>query len=114
MDDDGFLFIVDRLEDMFTTGCGDIYPREIEEVIYGIDLIEKVTIIDTRDEVRGATVTAIVKDRDGETVSADDIRRACKRELDSHEVPDRIEFVEEFPRTATGKIDRIMLRDRFG
>ncbi|WP_254857582.1 class I adenylate-forming enzyme family protein [Natronomonas gomsonensis] len=114
MDGDGFLFVVDRLEDMFTTGCGDIYPREIEEVIYAVDPVEKVAIIDTRDEVRGATVTAIVKPRSGESVSETDIRGACKDELESHEVPDRIEFVEAFPRTATGKLDRITLRDRFG
>ncbi|WP_178916006.1 AMP-binding protein [Natronomonas gomsonensis] len=114
MDDDGFLFVVDRLEDMFTTGCGDIYPREIEEVIYEVDPVEKVAIIDTRDEVRGATVTAIVKPRRGESVSEADIRGACEDELESHEVPDRIEFVETFPRTATGKLDRITLRDRFG
>ena len=114
MDEDGFLFVVDRLEDMFTTGCGDIYPREIEEVIYEADPVEKVAIIDTRDEVRGATVTAIVKLRDGESVSATAIRRACEAELESHEVPDRIEFVDHLPRTATGKLDRISLRDRFG
>ena len=113
MDEDGFLFVVDRLEDMFTTGCGDIYPREIEAVIYGIDPVESVAIIDTRDEVRGATVTAVVKLRTGESVSADDVRAVCERELESHEVPDRVEFVDELPRTTTGKLDRVTLRERF-
>lgn len=112
-DEDGFLFVVDRLEDMFTTGCGDIYPREIEDVIYGIDPVENVAIIDTRDEVRGATVTAVVKPRAGESVTAADVRGVCERELESHQVPDRVEFVEAFPRTATGKLDRVALRDRF-
>lgn len=113
-DEDGFLYVVDRFEDMFTTGCGDIYPREIEEVIYGIDSVEKVAIIDAKDDVRGATVTAIIKPRDGTTVLESRVKRACERELESHEVPDRIELVEEFPRTATGKVDRVTLRDRFG
>lgn len=113
LDDEGFLFVVDRLEDMFTTGCGDIYPREIEAVIYGIDPVQKVAIVDTKDHVRGATVTAVVKCRREESVSADAIRQVCERNLESHEVPDRIEFVESFPRTATGKIDRVTLRDRF-
>ncbi|QLD90055.1 acyl--CoA ligase [Natronomonas salina] len=113
MDEDGFLFVVDRLEDMFTTGCGDIYPREIEEVIYGIDPVENVAIVDTRDEVRGATVTAVLKLRDGGSVSADDVRAVCERELESHEVPDRVEFVDELPRTTTGKLDRVTLRERF-
>ncbi|WP_226003926.1 class I adenylate-forming enzyme family protein [Natrinema salinisoli] len=112
-DGDGFLFVVDRIEDMFTTGCGEIYPREIEEVIYEIDPVQKVAIIDTKDDVRGATVTAIVERRSEGTVSAADIERTCHRELESHEVPDRIEFVGDFPRTATGKIDRVSLREQF-
>lgn len=113
MDDDGFLFVVDRREDMFTTGCGDVSPREIEDVIYAIEPVEKVAIIDTKDDVRGATVTAIVACRAGASVSKTQIKRACERELRSHEVPDRVEFVDEIPQTATGKIDRSTLRDRF-
>ncbi|WP_415087529.1 AMP-binding enzyme [Natronomonas sp.] len=65
-----------------------------------------VAIIDARDEVRGATVTAIIKPRTGESLTAEDVRRACEAELESHEVPERVEFVESFPRTATGKLDR--------
>ncbi|WP_435077841.1 class I adenylate-forming enzyme family protein [Halococcus sp. AFM35] len=114
MDDDGFLFVVDRIEDMFTTGCGDVSPREIEAVIYAIDPVQKVAIIDRTDDVRGAAVVAIVTRRSEESVSAADIKRACERELQSHEVPDRVVFVEEFPRTATGKVDRGALRSEFG
>ncbi|WP_254839187.1 class I adenylate-forming enzyme family protein [Natronomonas marina] len=114
MDEAGFLFVVDRLENMFTTGCGDIYPREIEGVIHEIDAVEQVAIVDTRDEVRGATVTAVVKTRGEASVSAADVRRRCEGRLESHEVPDRVEFVDSFPRTATGKLDRVRLRDRFG
>jgi long-chain acyl-CoA synthetase len=114
MDDDGFLFVVDRIEDMFTTGCGDVSPREIEAVIYAIDPVQKVAIIDRPDDVRGATVTAIVTRRSEQSVSAADIKRACERELQSHEVPERVVFVEEFPRTATGKVDRGALRSEFG
>jgi long-chain acyl-CoA synthetase len=114
MDEDGFLFVVDRLEDMFTTGCGDISPRKIEEVIYEIDPVQKVAIIDTTDDVRGATVMTIVKRRSEGSVSAADIKRACERELASHEVPERVVFVEEFPYTATGKVDRSALRSQFG
>jgi len=112
-DEDGFLYVVDRYEDMFTTGCGDVYPREIEEVIYGVPAVEKVAIIDTKDDIRGATVTAVVKTRAGESITAARIQRACRSELESHEVPDRVEFVDAVPRTATGKVDRISLRDRF-
>ena len=113
MDDDGFVHIVDRLEDMFTTGCGDVYPHEIEEVIYGINTIQQVAIIDSTDDLRGTTITAIVKCRD-ESVSADEIKRVCESRLESHEVPDRVTFVDSFPRTATGKLDRGSLRNEFG
>jgi acyl-CoA synthetase (AMP-forming)/AMP-acid ligase II len=113
MDEDGFLFLVDRLEDMFTTGCGDVYPQEIEAVIYGVDAVEKVAIVDRKDKDRGATVTAIVKARRGESVSEAEIERACRGALESYEVPDAVEFVDEFPRTATGKVDRVALQDRF-
>lgn len=113
-DDDGFLYVVDRIEDMFTTGCGNVYPRRIEAVIYGLDPVERAAVIDTRDDVRGATVTALVKCREGATVDPDAIRRACARDLESHEVPDRIEFVDDLPRTPTGKLDRVALRRRFG
>lgn len=114
MDDEGFLFVVDRIEDMFTTGCGDISPRKIEEVIYEIDAVQNVAIIDTTDDVRGATVTTIVKPRSEGSVSATTIKRACERELASHEVPERVVFVDEFPHTATGKVDRGALRSQFG
>jgi long-chain acyl-CoA synthetase len=113
-DPDGFLYVVDRLEDMFTTGCGDIYPREIEEVIYRLDGVETVAIVDTKDDVRGATITALVKPRSEGSVTADAVRAACEAELADHEVPERVEFVDSFPTTATGKIDRGSLRDRFG
>lgn len=113
LDADGFLFVVDRLADMFTTGCGDIYPREIEKVIYGIDPVQQVAIVDTKDHVRGATVTAVVECRRGASVSADAVREVCERNLEPHEVPDRVEFVDSFPWTATGKLDRVSLRDRF-
>ena len=114
MDEEGFLFVVDRIEDMFTTGCGDITPREIEEVIYEIEPVQKVAIIDSRDDVRGATVTALVTRRSEGSVTAEEIKRACEQALESHEVPERVEFLDDFPRTATGKIDRAALRDRYG
>ena len=114
MDDEGFLFVVDRIEDMFTTGCGDITPRKIEAVIHELPSVRKVAIIDSRDDVRGATVTALVEHRSEGAVSAGEIKRACEQALESHEVPERVEFVDELPQTATGKIDRAALRDRFG
>jgi len=111
LDEDGYLHVVDRLADMFTTGCGDVHPREIESVIYGLDGVEAVTVVDSRDEVRGTTVAAVVQPRAGADLDDATVVRACERDLADHEVPDRVVFVDEFPTTATGKIDRQRLRD---
>jgi long-chain acyl-CoA synthetase len=111
VDEDGFLHVVDRLADMFTTGCGDVHPREIESVIYGLDAVESVAVVDSRDDVRGTTVTAVVRTREGADLDGGTVVRTCERELADHEVPDRVEFVDELPTTATGKVDRRRLRD---
>jgi long-chain acyl-CoA synthetase len=110
LDEDGF-HVVDRLADMFTTGCGDVHPREIEAVIYGLDAVDSVAVVDSRDDVRGTTVTAVVRTREGASLDAERVIRACERDLADHEVPDRVEFVEDLPTTATGKVDRRRLRD---
>jgi long-chain acyl-CoA synthetase len=112
LDEDDHLFIVDRREDMFTTGCANVFPRKIEDVLYGIEEVVEAAVVDTSDELRGAVVTAIVTSTD--ELAPDQVKRVCGEHLDEHEVPQRIEFVEEIPRTVTGKIDRVALRDAFG
>ncbi|WP_368411808.1 AMP-binding enzyme [Haladaptatus halobius] len=102
-----------RLEDMFTTGCADVYPREIEETLYEIDQITGAAVIDTRDDLRSAVVTAVIT-QSSDNLTADQIRRICDDRLASHEVPQRIEFVNKIPTTAIGKVDRVALRERFG
>ncbi|WP_332898033.1 class I adenylate-forming enzyme family protein [Haladaptatus sp. CMSO5] len=113
LDDDGHLFIVDRREDMFTTGCANIYPREIEDVLYDIKGVSGAAIIDARDDLRGAVVTAIIT-RSSDDVTREDVRETCLSNLEEHEVPQRIEFVDEIPKTVTGKINRVSLRETFG
>ncbi|WP_440764519.1 class I adenylate-forming enzyme family protein [Natronorubrum sp. DTA7] len=112
LDDDGYLYVVDRREDMFTTGCANVFPREIEDVLYQIDQVAEAAIIDVTDDLRGAVVTAVIKRNDTD-LTAERVKETCRANLDDHEVPQRIEFVGDIPRTATGKIDRIELRDTF-
>lgn len=112
LDEDGYLYIVDRREDMFTTGCANVFPREIEETLYQIDRVVEVAVIDVTDDLSGALVTAIIK-RDDTDLTAERVKVECRANLDDHEVPQRIEFVDDIPRTATGKIDRVQLRDSF-
>lgn len=112
LDEDGHLYIVDRREDMFTTGCANVFPREIEAVLYEIDAVAEAAIIDVTDDLQGAVVTAII-DRTDTDLTEEAVKAECRDALDDHEVPQVIEFVDAIPRTPTGKIDRIELRDSF-
>ncbi|MDF9747770.1 class I adenylate-forming enzyme family protein [Natrinema salsiterrestre] len=112
LDDDGHLFVVGRRGDMFTVGCANVFPREIEEVLYEVDGVTGAAIIDVLDDRQGAVITAIVTRNSN--VSEARIREVCRARLGEHEVPEQIEFVDDIPRTATGKIDRVALGDMFG
>ncbi|WP_121743694.1 class I adenylate-forming enzyme family protein [Natronorubrum halophilum] len=112
LDKHGHLFVVGRRGNMFTVGCANVYPREIEEVLYEIDGVTGAAIIDALDDRQGAVITAIVT-RDGDVTKAR-IREICTARLREHEVPERIEFVDDIPRTSTGKIDRVALENHFG
>ncbi|AQL44757.1 AMP-dependent synthetase (plasmid) [Halorientalis sp. IM1011] len=111
LDSDGHLFVVGRRGDMFSVGCANVFPREIEDVLYEIDGVSGAAIVDALDGRQGAVITAVLTSDGG--VSESHVRSVCNARLGDHKVPERIEFVEEIPRTATGKIDRTALRDRF-
>ena len=111
LDDDGSLFVVGRRGDMFSIGCANVFPREIEAVLYEIDGVSGAATVDAFDGRQGAVITAVLT-CDGD-VSESQVRAVCEDRLGDHEVPERIEFVDEIPRTATGKVDRTTLRDRF-
>ncbi|WP_129116304.1 class I adenylate-forming enzyme family protein [Halegenticoccus tardaugens] len=113
LDEDGYLFVVDRLEDMFTTGCANVSPRKIEEALYELDAIGEAAVIDTRDDLKGAVVTVVIV-RAGDDLTAEQVQTVCDERLEDYEVPQRVEFVEELPTTATGKVDRVALRKAYG
>ncbi|XVH33281.1 class I adenylate-forming enzyme family protein (plasmid) [Haloferacaceae archaeon DSL9] len=113
LDEDGHLFVVDRLEDMFTTGCANVSPREIEEALYELDAIGEAAVVDTRDDLKGAVVTVVIA-RTDDDLTAERVRTICDERLEDHEVPQRVEFVEELPTTATGKVNRVALREAYG
>lgn len=113
LDPDGHLFVVDRRADMFTTGCANVFPREIEDVLYDLEGVAGAAVVDARDDRRGAVVTAVVR-RTDDSLSADTVREICAERLEEHEVPQRVEFVDEIPTTATGKVDRTALREVVG
>ena len=111
MDADGHLFVEDRIDDMIITGGENVYPREIEDVIYELDGVVEVGVIGTPHDRLGETVTAVaVAD---ESVSGDDIEAHCRERLTDYKIPRRVEFVDELPKTSTRKIDKVSLREEF-
>ena len=112
MDGDGHLFVEDRLDDMIVTGGENVYPREVEDVIYELDGVVEVGVVGTPHDRLGEQVTAVVV-ADG-PVSAADVESICGERLADYKVPRSVEFVESVPKTSTRKVDKVALRDRFG
>lgn len=109
-DEDGYLYIVDRREDIFNTRIATIYPREIENVLNDIDKVVQSAVIGIPEDLRGSAIVAII-DRSDDDITAEEIIDICKLKLKESQVPKRVEFVNKIPRTATGKVDRATLRN---
>jgi long-chain acyl-CoA synthetase len=110
MDKDGFLFILDRKKDMLLCSGFNVYPREIDEVLYTNPKIAEACVIGVPDEKRGETVKAFVVLKPGETLTAQEITDYCKERLAPYKVPKIVEFIEQLPKTPVGKPDRKALR----
>src|SRR5205085_9105533 len=111
MDDEGYVRIVGRIKDMVIRGGENIYPREVEEFLYLHPAIADVQIVGVPDLKYGEEVLAWVKLKEGQTASADEIRDFCRDRIAHYKVPRYIKFVEEFPMTVTGKIQKYKIRD---
>ncbi|MBE7423762.1 MAG: fatty acid--CoA ligase [Zoogloeaceae bacterium] len=103
-DEDGFIYIHDRIKDMIISGGENIYPAEVESALFGFPVIADVAVIGVPDEKWGEAVKAIVVLKKGQTASADEIIAYAKERIASYKVPKSIDFVEALPRTATGKL----------
>ncbi len=110
MDEDGYFYIVDRKKDMIIAGGYNIYPREVDEVLYSHPKILEAATIGVPHEYRGETVKAFVVLRPGETATVEEITAFCKENLAVYKVPKIIEIRDELPKTAVGKILRKELR----
>lgn len=111
MDPDGYVNIVGRIKDMIIRGGENIYPREIEEYLYGHPAIEDVQVIGVPDEKYGEQVMAWVKLREGGEATGDDIRDFCRGRIAHFKVPRYVKFVDGFPMTVTGKIRKVEMRE---
>lgn len=109
MDSDGFFFIVDRKKEMIIAGGYNIYPREVEEVLYEHEKVKEAVCYGVPDEYRGETVKVAVVLKDGQTCSVEEITEYCKTKLAKYKVPKKIEFRQELPKSPVGKILRRVL-----
>ncbi|ABU59385.1 long-chain-fatty-acid--CoA ligase [Roseiflexus castenholzii] len=109
-DDDGFFFIKDRVKDMIIRGGFNVYPREIEEVLYGHPAIAEAAVIGVPDQALGEEVKAVVALKPGHTATETEIIEYCKERLAAYKYPRIVEIRETLPKTATGKILKRELR----
>jgi len=106
MDDDGFVFIVDRKKDLIKTSGFQVWPREIEEVISAHPAVLEVGVAGVPDPVKGEVAKAWVVLKPGEKATEDEVRAYCRQRLAPYKVPGRVEFRTELPKTMVGKILR--------
>jgi fatty-acyl-CoA synthase len=111
MDGDGYVNIVGRIKDMILRGGENIYPREVEEFLYTVSEIADVQVIGVPDLKYGEELMAWVKLRPGATSSPDALRAFCKGKIATYKIPRYWKFVESFPMTVTGKVQKYKMRE---
>ena len=112
LDDAGFCNIVGRIKDMVIRGGENIYPREIEEFLYAHPKVLDVQVVGIPDQRFGEELCAWIILREGERLSEDEVREYCKGQIAHYKIPRYIRFVDSFPMTVTGKIQKFLIRQR--
>lgn len=111
MDEKGYFYVVDRKKDMIIAGGFNIYPREIEEILYEHEAVQECVVAGIPDPYRGETVKAYIVLKEGKTVTDKELNTFCRKNLAAYKVPRFYEFRTELPKTAVGKILRRTLVD---
>jgi acyl-CoA synthetase (AMP-forming)/AMP-acid ligase II len=112
-DEKGYIFIVDRRKDMIVSGGENIYPREIEEVLYGHPAVSEVAVIGIPDSYWVERVHAVVTLKQGASVTGDELINFCKQRLARYKAPKSVEFVDALPKNPSGKILKKELREKY-
>lgn len=112
MDADGWFYLVDRKKDMINAAGYKVWPREVEDVLYGHPAVREAAVIGVPDEYRGETVKAYVSLKPGATATPDELVEHCRAQMAAYKYPRQVELVDELPKTTTGKILRRELRGR--
>jgi fatty-acyl-CoA synthase len=111
LDDEGFFYVVDRKKDMIVSGGENIYPREIEEVLYTHPDIAEAAVVGMSDATWGESGRAFIALKQGSSLTAQEVIDFCKQHLASYKKPKRVDFVNELPRNASGKVLKRKLRE---
>jgi len=112
VDEEGFFYVVDRIKDMIVSGGENIYPREIEEVLFSHPAIADAAVVGMPDPTWGESVRAFVVLRDGQHLDQEEVVAYCKKHLAGYKKPKRVDFVAAIPRNASGKALKRELRAR--
>ncbi|MDS0478615.1 long-chain fatty acid--CoA ligase [Natrinema sp. 1APR25-10V2] len=110
-DEDGFFYVVDREKHMIVTGGYNVYPREVEELLFEHEDVADAAVVGVPDERRGETVKAFIVPTPDAEATPEDIKQYCLENLAEYKHPREVEFVKELPRTTTGKVQKFELRD---
>jgi len=111
MDEDGYVYILGRVDDMIIRGGENVYPREIEEFLYTHPKIKEVQVVGVPHPEYGEEVAAFIQLKEGETATEEEIKEFCKQNIARYKVPKYIFFTSEWPMTASGKIQKYKLRE---
>jgi fatty-acyl-CoA synthase len=113
VDVDGFYYIVDRIKDMYVSGGENVYPAEVEDVLYQLPAITEAAIIGVPDPTWGETGLAVIVVNKGAGLTEAGVIGHCRERLARFKCPQKVVFIETLPRTATGKVHKPMLREIF-
>jgi long-chain acyl-CoA synthetase len=112
MDEDGYAYIVDRIKDMINVGGEKVFPSEVEDMMLTHPKIKDLVVVGIPEDLKGEAPKAFIQLQEGKTATEQEIREFCKAKMAPYKVPVAVEFVEEIPRSASGKAMRRMLRDK--
>ena len=110
VDEEGYIYIVDRLKDMYISGGENVYPAEVEGVIFEHPAVAQVAVVGVPDEKWGEVGCAFIVTRPGMTVTAEELREFLRPRLAKYKIPVYFEFVDDLPKTGSGKIQKTALR----
>ncbi|HLN75588.1 MAG TPA: AMP-binding protein [Nocardioidaceae bacterium] len=111
MDEDGWIFVVDRKKDLLVVSGYKVWPREVEDVLYLHPAVREAAVVGRPDDYQGESVQAFVALRSGQSATAEELQAHCRENLSAYKCPRTIEFLDDLPKTATGKILRRELKE---